>query len=181
MNVQISFLLAGKTGFRQILGSRAGTDCDVGICAEFVAEVQVSFRNGALQMRGERCFKDQCPGLFSPVLEFVQFLHIEAFEQRPQPRFKIGPADEFAVSLRRGGKAVRNANTLPGEMPYHFAQRGVLTAYQGDVLDPSILNQRMSSPALLVLSFISNAPALIRSPYLPAQPVNQMRPLDFGP
>ena len=70
--------------------------------------------------------------------QIVHVVHVHAIQCLVQPGPRLRLIEHVAISLGGDGEAVGYLHTLGGEFPIHFAQRGILAAHEGHVVNAQL-------------------------------------------
>jgi len=133
LNVQISFLLAGERGIRQILGrcrrahgkshpGATGGDQRVVFLFDFV-----------FQVLGEWRVEHPVADLRTGFRQLIDVIDIQRVQCSIDAVGQALMGEKLAVGRRRGGEAARHADAGSRELGNHFTQRGILAAHLADI------------------------------------------------
>ena len=138
-DIQVGFLLAGKGGIGQVLGSGRRTDRHVNVLAVLGLHLLVGLDDGLAQVVRELGVADDVAGLFAALLQVSEIVGVEAGQRLFDGLFDTGGLEQVAIGIGGDGKAMGYRNSLGGEITVHLAQGGVFAANQGHVVDADIV------------------------------------------
>ncbi len=135
-NVEEGLLLPGKGGIGQVLGGgrRAHGHCDVAT-AVLTAQLAVGGTDVRIQRRLQRGVDHPAADLPAGRGQCRHVLDVQRRQPVEDALVQVVVGDEVLERLGGGGEAAGDRDAQPGQVADHLAERGVLAAHAGQVVE----------------------------------------------
>ena len=138
VNVEETFVLAGKARRRQILGGGRAADGDRNVSAILVFERPIGSGNLLPQALGAGGLEDDLACFGSALCEDIHAGFIEPVQKLMQLVPCSGRSERVAVCLGRQGKTIRNSDALSRKNGIKLPERSVLAANDRNIAEMNI-------------------------------------------
>ncbi len=138
LDVQVSFLLAGKAGVGKVFGGGARAHGDVEQAAAF-RQPLVACHDRLLQVFRQLGIENQPARQAPPGAEVVDVAGVEPLQYLAEPAVERRLTQKIPVRLGSHCKSVGDLHPLWRELAVHLAQRRVLAADERHVVDADLL------------------------------------------
>jgi hypothetical protein len=135
LHIQISFLLAGKAGIRQIFGRRTTANGNIERFRGTYPKPVICVHNRHSQVDWQFRSQDCLPNLPAALLQAPSILRIESGQLITNGDIQVGHLQKIPICVGRNRKAVCQVDSLPGQLASHLSQRRILAANEGHILD----------------------------------------------
>ena len=163
MDVEISLLLPGEAGIRQVFRSRAAANRNVAVVTVLGFQSAVRIGDAVDEfLRQLRC-EDGRADTRAGGLQHLDRFHIEMAKIRFDDRREASAAQEGSIGIRGGREPIRRPNAKRGQRSAHLAERGVLATHGGqighaDFIEPANpIGHHFPFSLLLAVTFTSGA------------------------
>ena len=139
VDIQESFLLAGKRSVRQVFssGRRAHRHRNIGAAGignHFVPRR----RDFGVQLLWERRFQNPLADFLTHTRQFGHIFDVQTGQRGGNALVQAVVRQKGAVGFGGGGEAAGHAHAFFGKLADHFAQRGVLAAHALDIVHTQV-------------------------------------------
>ena len=137
-DVQVSLVLPGHAGVRQVLRRRAAAHGHVGGMQRAALKRIVGGEDFRFEVARQLGGENGVTNLRAALPEVLHVARIESLEDVANLRVQSRLAQKIAKPVGGDGKAIRHLHTLGRQLAEHLAQRSVLPADQRHVVDADV-------------------------------------------
>jgi hypothetical protein len=139
LDIEEGLLLAGKAGVWQVFGGRAAADRDIDGFVHPLAEPIVGRQNRFFDRRGQCAEQEGLTDLAPALLEIADIARIEPGDERANLFIEMVALEKRAIGAHGDREAVRHVDSGCAQCAPQLAERGILPADQGDVVNAEVV------------------------------------------